>query len=71
MANGRSAMTRGKGTSGKGALGKDPYGRSVPGFLADTPVPTAEARSYANWNKRVGPSKSSRPISLPSGGKDS
>lgn len=62
-------MTRGKGTSGKGSLGKDPYGRSVPGFTERTGVPTAEARTYANWNERMGPSKSSTPISLPKGGK--
>jgi len=54
---------------GKAKLGKDDYGRSVPGFLGRGGVQKAEARSYASWNRKEGPSKSSTVISLPEKGK--
>ena len=49
-------------------LGRDDFGRSVPGFLGRSNVPTAEARSYGSWNRKVGPDGKSTPISLPEAG---
>ena len=49
-------------------LGRDDYGRSVPGFLGRGNAPTAEARSYGSWNRKIGPDEKSTAISLPEGG---
>lgn len=54
---------------GKSKLSKDPGCRSVPGFLERSNVPRADARSYAQWNKKDGPDARSTEISLPSSGK--
>ncbi len=71
MAAGTAGPKKGKGTKSAPKLGRDEYGRSVPGFLGRGNAPTAEARSYASWNRKTGPDGSSTPISLPNAGMDS
>ena len=46
-------------------LNKDPGQREVPGFTKRSNVPTAQARSYASWNRKIGPDGRSTPIPLP------
>ncbi len=64
--NGRSAMTRSKGTSHKGgSLQKDDGGHQVPGFLKGESVPMAKARTYTQWSDRTGESAKGTKITLP------
>lgn len=57
--------TGGTKASTSGQLQRDAGKHSVPGFLEKSSVPTAQAGSYANWDKRTGASEKGRTITLP------
>lgn len=64
--NGRSAMTRSKGTKGMGYLQKDKDGHQVPGFLKGESTSTMQARQYTmGAHDRTGPSSDGTKITLP------
>lgn len=65
--NGRSAMTRSKGTKGMGYLQKDKDGHQVPGFLKGESTSKMQARQYTmGAHDRTGPSSEGTKITLPS-----
>ena len=56
-------MSYGKG---KSTLQKDKDGHQVPGFLKGESAPMVKARTYTDWDSRVGASEKGVKITLPS-----